>query len=274
VSVEHRYELFGARICLELPAKIEEVLGPALGDLPVLGDEATRGDETRIVVSADGLSGYDVTVDGRVTHDGLDIGTALYAALVDLNQEASVAAARDHAVLHAGVLEVDGVGIAVVGHSGAGKTTLTAAGVLGGFGYVADEIAAIDSSSVVQPYHRPLGLRGGGAALLGMVVSGDPRLSRIMPLRIGGRGRLAQALPLGAVVLLERHRTEAATRRLGPAEALVRLADHTLGDDGTESTMFRRLERLVKTIPLWEMHYSAIDGALDELRRLVAEVST
>ena len=54
----------------------------------------------------------------------------------------------DRLLLHAGAVERDGRVVALTGISGQGKTTLTAALVQAGYGYVTDELVAID------PVHR------------------------------------------------------------------------------------------------------------------------
>ncbi|MFQ5556835.1 MAG: hypothetical protein ACE5GB_04920, partial [Acidimicrobiales bacterium] len=66
--------------------------------------------------------------------------------------------------VHAGVVEWRGVGIAVPGRSMTGKSTLVAAAVRAGAGYLSDEFAILDAGAAVHPYPRPLSLRDAGGA--------------------------------------------------------------------------------------------------------------
>ena len=85
---------------------------------------------------------------------------------------AAVQAAVGCVPLHGSAIDsVAGV-IVLAGRSMAGKSTLAAAAVLAGYPYVADELAAISPDDfTVRPYHRPIGLRRGGASAIGRRVS-------------------------------------------------------------------------------------------------------
>jgi hypothetical protein len=63
--------------------------------------------------------------------------------------------------MHAGVVSAPSGLIVMPGHSGLGKTTLVAALVRAGFGYVSDEALAIDRDTLIAtPFPRPLALAG------------------------------------------------------------------------------------------------------------------
>jgi hypothetical protein len=61
--------------------------------------------------------------------------------------------------IHAGVVEHDGRALVLPGPSLAGKTTLVAALVSQGAGYLSDEYAVLDADGLVHPYPKPLSLR-------------------------------------------------------------------------------------------------------------------
>ena len=68
-----------------------------------------------------------------------------------INQSAVRVGGLDHVLLHAGVVELDGRGVLLVAPEDHGKTTLTAALVRDGFGYLSDEVAAIDPELPRRP---------------------------------------------------------------------------------------------------------------------------
>ncbi len=75
--------------------------------------------------------------------------------------------AEPFVVLHAAGVALDGAGAIISGPSGAGKTTLTAALVRAGFGYLTDEALAIDpGSGLLQPYPKALSIKKGSWELL------------------------------------------------------------------------------------------------------------
>ena len=100
-------------------------------------------------------------------------------------------------MLHGGAVDINGSAIAVVGHSGAGKSTFTAAMTRAGHRYLADEVVAVDDSGSVLAFHRPIGLRRGGAEQMGSRRPGGsvrshspvPRRARRSPQWLGAAGR-------------------------------------------------------------------------------------
>lgn len=226
----------------------------------------------RITVSRSLAGRWRVAWDGEAGYVGPSADLALYDALITINDQAAAQAATRCVVLHGGSVCVDGRAVAFVGHSGAGKTTLTAAATRAGCGYIADEVVAVDAEDMALPYHRPLGLRPATAALLNVEVPDGP-FDRIYPLRVGRSwGSLHGTAPLAAVFLLDRRAdAEPQCERLRPAEALYRLANETLGATGAETVMFRRLTAFVRRIPVVRLSYRDYDQALDLTTRFVRD---
>lgn len=223
----------------------------------------------QILLRRRGLTGYDVLVDGVARAEDRDAPSAVACVLDVLSDLASERAAHTDTVLHGGVLEIDGRAVALVGHSGAGKTTLTAAGVLAGHGFVADEVCAVAPDGTVRTFHRPLGLRERGAAALGVPVSRH-RADHLVQLTPASRlGRLAGPCPLAMVAMVRRGAGPARVDLLDQAPALVELCNLTLGAQGSERTMFHRLATLVREVPVGVVHVdeaAAPGAALDLLR--------
>ena len=201
----------------------------------------------------------------------IETAGALAETLVEINRRAAESVVADRAVLHAGTFTVAGTAVAVVGASGAGKSTTVAAAVLRGHGYLSDEVGSIDMATwCVQPYHRPIGLRAAGARAIGVGV--PPPVDRygfVYPWRPtdGARpsGKLAGSAPLGLVVFLQRRPGPVEVCAVRPAEALVRLSGVSLAAAGRERVLFRRFEKLARVIKVIEVRYDDVFGAVDAM---------
>ena len=212
--------------------------------------------------------------DGVASYVGPSVDLALYDSLIVLNHHAATTAtASGRTVLHGGAVDIAGRAIVVVGHSGAGKSTLTAALTRAGHAYLADEVVAIDDDLVVDAFHRPLGLRSGGLTALGLDIPAGPYDS-ISPHR--GGPSLGDRCPLGLVVILRRTDapTEAVLRDMSPPDALVELANQTLGATGRERVMFRRLDAFVRRARIAELTYFDLADAVALLERASTEPTT
>lgn len=227
---------------------------------------------------------------GRAPIRKVDLVTLTHECMIAIN--AHVAARRGVAdiILHAAafVREIDGIGhvgqadslqpqrtaVAVCGASGAGKSTFAAAAVLQGHHYLADEVCSIDPMSMmVAPYHRPIGLRPRSAAMLGLqldrmvraVETADTRdldSDDSTPWPVSSGGHLATSLPLGLVAILDRDSDPAGDSAsaveiewLPPSQALVRLVGFAIPAVGIERETFRRIERLVRDVPVAVVRY-------------------
>lgn len=195
---------------------------------------------------------------------------------IALNRAAAESMADDHLVLHAGAFSVamDGLldrTVALCGTSGAGKSTATAAASLRGHGYVADEVCALRPDGwIVRRYQRPVGLRPGGAAAIGVSTEPTDGADEGPPSRIwhSPNGADGDTL-LGAVALVERRPGPVNIERLPPAAALELLVQHTLGSEGRERVMFRRTEQLVRALPVVRLQYKDVFDAVDAVTEFV-----
>jgi hypothetical protein len=122
-----------------------------------------------------------------------------------------------HVFVHAGVVALGGVAIVLPGHSFAGKTTLVRELVERGATYYSDDFAVFDAAGRVQPFLKPLSIRGQdglqvevGAERLGSVVATAPA-------------------PVGMMVFTSYNPASVWNPSvLSPGTALLRLVEHTL----------------------------------------------
>ena len=222
-----------------------------------------------LTVTAD-TTGWLISWDGSETRV-VSIGAALARSLEIVNQRAADAL-EEHIPVHAAAVRrtsEDGV-IALAGSSGAGKSTLGAAAIRAGWGFVAEEIAAVHPESLqVRSFHRSIGLRHGGADALGITyATDDPVYSDVYPWpsprfsRVGGG-------PLAGIALVDRGDHPPEVTELRPAQALVDLIEHcVVPDDDRVPHVFGSLDRLVRRVPVVRLSYrTPADGValLDEL---------
>ena len=258
-----RYQAFSACFDVHADEPAASELYEYLTDIRATGGIRPPSDAPLLSVHHDAGT-WAVAWDGWHRYQGADLRLAIYDTLIAINLYAAGVAARDGmTVLHGGAVDIGGRAVAFVGHSGAGKSTFTAAMSRAGHAYLADEVVAIDGL-VVQPFHRPVGLRSGGADRIGVDLS-DGADTPVHPYRVGANGVLGGATPLAAVVLLRRsdNRTEPPRlERIGQAQALFELANQTLGATDLERSMFHRLDRLVRQAPVHQLHYTDLIAAI------------
>ncbi len=188
---------------------------------------------------------------------------------LDAANRAAIDAAPGCVPFHAAAIETRAGVVAIAGRSGAGKSTLCAAAVIAGYPYVADEIAAVSPDDLhVHAFHRPIGLRRGGAAVVGVDYPDDERYTYVYPWAVthpvSGGGRLA------GIVLVDR--TGRGAPSITPVEgaaALLELSQHTVIADELLGVGFAGLDRIVRAVPVARLTYDTTSDALDLLGELV-----
>ncbi|MCB0982776.1 MAG: hypothetical protein R2694_02310 [Ilumatobacteraceae bacterium] len=200
----------------------------------------------------------------------------------EVNRRARASAA-DRVVLHAATIADDRGAWLLCAGSQVGKSTLAAANALRHGRHLSDDMALLaDDTATVLPYARPLMLRPGGREVLvaagrpdGAVVlpPGDaPRLAVhgdewFLPASALGATVPAGPVPIRAIGFLERG-PGAAVEPLGQASTLQRLVSHCATLDRHGAADFRRLERLARQSP----GYQVVLGAPGEVLDLLAVV--
>lgn len=183
-------------------------------------------------------------------------------------------------LLHAGVVERDGLALVMPALPGSGKSTLTAALSLSGWRLLSDEFGAVDPATLaLQPVLKPAALKNQSIDVLrrhfphaeiGPSFPGTRKgtVAHLCPSPHAVAGRHLPARP-GAIVM-PRWQAGAATR-LDPVP--VQLAFSTLAFNAFNYNVlgevaFDAAVRLVQQCPAWQLHYSDLSDAIDQLGRL------
>lgn len=146
-----------------------------------------------------------------------DLEEALGILESDLHMQVA-ARAREFLFVHAGVVGWQGGAIVLPGRSFSGKTSLVAALVRAGATYYSDEYAVLDAAGRVQPYLKPLSLRGADGSPARKCTAED----------LGGQSG-GPALPI-SLIASAKYQPQSAwhPRPLSPGQALMALLDNTV----------------------------------------------
>lgn len=139
-------------------------LNDVLASLPA----TSKADITISVVDRgrDGAGRYRVIIDNEILFRLPSPEEAADSVLTQLNLLA-IGHTPDKLLFHGGAVERNGLVVTVLGPSGLGKSTLTAALVQRGWGYLSDELVTVDPSSLrVEPYPKALDLSDESLELL------------------------------------------------------------------------------------------------------------
>jgi hypothetical protein len=139
------------------------------------------------------------------------------AVATHLTVRAIEVSASKRLTFHAsGIADPAGRVVALVGRSGAGKSTAAARLAALGWGYVSDEVVSVDDDARVVPFARPVLLEPADPTTLGKVAHSPDDL---------GLGRCPDDLTLGRLVVLDRQRSvaEPSVERLGLLDGVLEL---------------------------------------------------
>ncbi|HJQ02111.1 MAG TPA: hypothetical protein VJ851_10955 [Jatrophihabitans sp.] len=225
--------------------------------IEVGGDPSTGQavlDELGSFVAMARLAG--ATADAEVGTIELEVsaGTAAGQLLAELTR-----IAVDHSprlCIHAGVVSAAGASIVVPGASGLGKSTLTAALVQAGFGYLSDEVLAVPrTGGLPAPFARPLALTADSWTALGLdpterPAAGDERL--IAPERLGSLGVPA---PVRQVLLAERRPGPAELTMVSRGAAVSALLSRSFNHFRDPAGSFRAVVDLLQQAQVWTAGY-------------------
>jgi len=124
-------------------------------------------------------AGATLTIDGSRAHRSVNVPNVV-DHLVSWCNRTTIESRSDHVNIHAaGLVAPIRAGrarcIVVPGEPGAGKSTLAAAALAAGWGYLSDEVISIDDAGIAHPYAKPVTIKPPSLPLLGL----DPDQRRL-----------------------------------------------------------------------------------------------
>jgi len=175
--------------------------------------------------------------------------------------------------LHAAVLARNGTAYVFPAPAGSGKSTLTWALSNSGFGYLSDELAPLEISSLkVLPFLRPLCLKDAppqGHEITRTAIETD-RAIHIPPEHLPG-GPILDRLEVGAVFFprYDPDETDSEPRRVSPARAAARIYANCLNALAHPERGLAAAETLAKRIPCFEVATADLARACRNIESVV-----
>jgi len=244
----------------ELAAEIERVFASMPEPDPEPHHRPGERDECVVMITrglAAGGANIRLYIDGKRIRRGMIRERALDLVMTRLNLLA-IDRAREAILLHAGAVELNGTVVVIAGSSGRGKSTLTAALVRSGLGYLTDELVIIEpSTNQVRPYPKALDLAATSLDLLDVPPEGvfPSDKFRVSPSSLG---EVSSGGQLSLIVILdesvERPLAESSTdfgHGAGGISGETRPStpDRSADPDGGRMVELDRLEALAALLP-------------------------
>lgn len=220
----------------------------------------------------DGGHRYRVIVDNEVRFRVHTAEEATDHVLTQLNLLA-IGRTPHKLLFHGGAVERDGFVVAVLGPSGQGKSTLTAALVQRGWGYLSDELVTVDPATLrVEPYPKALDLSDQSLELLGPVDALPPLppgKRQVPPASLGSLstgGRLGLLVMLGADDAGGHDVSErAGGSPLAPIDALQQLMLNTFRETMQLPDALDHLARLCTVVPAVALERSDLERSCSQI---------
>jgi HprK-related kinase A len=188
--------------------------------------------------------------------------------------------AHQYLMLHAAVLERDGLAVLLPAKPGTGKSTLCAALAHRGWRLLSDEMALVrPADGLLDPLPRPIGLKNESIPVL-RAFAPDAALGPVWPDTKKGtvahvrppRDSVARdretARPAWIVFPAWRHGAAAAFAPHDKAEAFLRVADNSMNYPATGAAGFEVLGRLVDRCDCLEFEYGRLEEAVEAFAAL------
>jgi hypothetical protein len=229
-----------------------------------LGPECLDGGQPSFVLGFDGESVIATSWLPRV----------LAVLLWHVNREAVRTSAGEYVPLHAAAAVRHGIGVLLPAPTERGKTTTIAGLIQAGFGYLTDEVAAIDPQSLlIEPFPKALSIDRGSWAVLADLrpPDGDPVTGQwqVPPESIRA-GAVASPTPVRLVVAPSYRRAEpTALHPVSRAEGLVMLIDSTFGFRDAPARNLEVLTRIVEGSDCFRLVIDDLDAAVELVDDLV-----
>ncbi|MEX2422682.1 MAG: hypothetical protein WD990_01770 [Acidimicrobiia bacterium] len=163
--------------------------------------------------------------------------------------------------VHAGVVARGGSGIAIPVDSMGGKSTLTAALVLGGFEYVSDEALCLESDGSVVPYRKPLGLSPWSIDALGLeevavpFPKGEGSGEVLVPHGLLGGSPPQEPVTLAHLVLPEFGHDEASLEQVAASDGMATLLAMSFNHYRHGADAFHLAAAVANQATAWRLRY-------------------
>ena len=171
-------------------------------------------------------------------------------------------------LVHAGAVARDGQAVLFPGVSGAGKSTMTAACLRRGFGYLTDEMVAVDlGSGQVKGWPRPLMLTSWSVAAVGLDARPGPAKEAVDPHRLGA-SVVAGPVAVGHVIAMRRGAAQSRLHPVGADELLGELLASSFNHYRFGVSAWEAAVRLVQSASCWRLDVADLDSAADAVAAL------
>lgn len=286
-QVHHHYALQGMHLVSERPLAFLYPAHPRTPDVMIRWGEVSQatapalqtyrritlhGDGSGILDTRSGLrakveAGREVMISAPLDMPAAELHSWIIGPILAL-----LSHQRGRPPLHAGVVVIGGVGVAVAGDSGAGKSTTLAALLARGHRLLTDDEALIDPATLMVEVCAPsmkLAPKAGSTPDPTLRVT---RLGRKYHQVLAGGGLGNEPVPLRLIVILERERNAPALRweKVGKTAAAAELARHVMRPEltlrqGGAAILFRWSTELGRRIPVYRLHRPDDIGLLPDI---------
>ena len=256
-------------------AALAAAVDDAFGDLRA---EVTATSHFAVVPNPASHDGgrWQVTLDGAMCEGDVVEGYLLALLAWEVSRRV-LDRPSPYLLLHAAGVERGGEAVLLAGPTHCGKSTMALALTAAGWGYLTDDVAAVDPlDAKLVPYPKPVLLRdetvGLLAAHLPALAAADPTFSSAERVaRAGSVGALGHRAAVAAIVLPRP--VAGASNQIEPiprSAALMALMTDAPHRAGLEVGDFRLLERLVREAPAFRLSMDGIGPAIEAIESIVS----
>jgi hypothetical protein len=228
---------------------------------------------TLVERTAPGPTGVSILIfeNDRQVRTTTDRALALAHLVWRVSQHVIEVASESFLLLHAAAVERGRNAVLLPAPSGSGKSTLAAALVAAGFGYLTDDVCAIDPETVrVRPYAKPISLatdivrqfeRGGRALLPDDVRALMPTDAFVTSVNLGGH---VGAESTARTIVVPRYAAGSRTQltAMSRAEAVVVLGEQSFNFNELAPGALPLTADLVRGCDCYRLTYSDLDTAV------------
>lgn len=158
--------------------------------------------------------------------------------------------------VHAGVVAAGHGSLLIPGTSGLGKTTLVAALVRAGFGYLSDEVLAVDRArGVLSAFPRPLALAAESWTLLGLDPASTPDTGQERLIGVHELGSIGRPAPVREILLAERRPGPPELSRLPRGVAVQAILSRSFNHFRDPAGSFHAVLDLIRQATVWRAGY-------------------